>query len=181
MPFDFNDADQREAAMAEKWAECCEENTSLRQKLAAFQSAVEHVTEDGKTRRSFVAMPEGWAMIHKDRLHDLEVAEERLAAMLIICKAKNKAIKVLLIETGASMTYSLSDSIVQRAAREAFELEADDTTLRMWLGEQIEIKDDAIKAALEHMNVPGWIEFETNQDASNFHAAANKLAKALGH
>jgi uncharacterized protein YpuA (DUF1002 family) len=50
------------------------------QQLAAFQSAAEHVTENGCTRRSFVAMPEGWAMIHKDRLHELEVAEEKLAA-----------------------------------------------------------------------------------------------------
>lgn len=51
----------------------------LRQQLAAFQSAVEHVTEDGCTRRSF-STSEGWAMVHKDRLHDLEVAEEQLAA-----------------------------------------------------------------------------------------------------
>ena len=52
----------------------------LEQQLAAFHSAVEHVTEDGCTRRSFVAMPEGWAMVHKDRLHALELAEEQLAA-----------------------------------------------------------------------------------------------------
>ena len=52
----------------------------LQTQLAAFHSAVEHVTEDGCTRRSFVAMPEGWAMVHKDRLHALELAEEQLAA-----------------------------------------------------------------------------------------------------
>ena len=52
----------------------------LEQQLATFHSAVEHVTEDGCTRRSFVAMPEGWAMVHKDRLHALELAEEQLAA-----------------------------------------------------------------------------------------------------
>ena len=56
------------------------EIAELRQQLAAFHSAVEHVTEDGCTRRSFVAMPEGWAMVHKDRLHDLELAEEQLSA-----------------------------------------------------------------------------------------------------
>ena len=56
-----------------------EREIDLRQQLAAFHSAVEHVTEDGCLRRSFVAMPEGWAMVHKDRLHDLELAEEQLA------------------------------------------------------------------------------------------------------
>ena len=60
--------------------ELLEEIDELRQQLAAFHSAVEHVTEDGCTRRSFVAMPEGWAMVHKDRLHALELAEEQLAA-----------------------------------------------------------------------------------------------------
>jgi hypothetical protein len=55
------------------------ENAAMRKQLAAFQSAAEHVTEDGCTRRSFVAS-EGWAMIHKDRLAELENAEERLAA-----------------------------------------------------------------------------------------------------
>ena len=57
-----------------------DEVVNLRQQLATFHSAVEHVTEDGCTRRSFVAMPEGWAMVHKDRLHALELAEEQLAA-----------------------------------------------------------------------------------------------------
>ncbi len=57
-----------------------EREIALREQLAAFHSAVEHVTEDGCIRRSFVAMPEGWAMVHKDRLHDLELAEEQLAA-----------------------------------------------------------------------------------------------------
>ena len=57
-----------------------DEVVNLRQQLAAFRSAAEHVTEDGCTRRSFVAMPEGWAMVHKDRLHALELAEEQLAA-----------------------------------------------------------------------------------------------------
>jgi len=39
MIYNFNDADQREAAMAAKWAECCEENTSLRQQLSAALAA----------------------------------------------------------------------------------------------------------------------------------------------
>jgi len=56
------------------------EIVELRDQLNTFHSAVEHVTEDGCTRRSFVAMPEGWAMVHKDRLHALELAEEQLAA-----------------------------------------------------------------------------------------------------
>ena len=55
------------------------EIAELRKQLAAFRSAAEHVTEDGCTRRSVVAMPEWWAMVHKDRLHDLELAEEQLA------------------------------------------------------------------------------------------------------
>ncbi|NMD19129.1 MAG: hypothetical protein GYA76_02445 [Verrucomicrobia bacterium] len=67
-------------AVADGVESCKEEIESLRQQLAAFHSAVEHVTEDGCLRRSFVAMPEGWAMVHKDRLHDLELAEEQLAA-----------------------------------------------------------------------------------------------------
>lgn len=37
MSYNFSDSDQREAAMAAKWAECCEENTSLRQQLADSQ------------------------------------------------------------------------------------------------------------------------------------------------
>ena len=65
----------RKAAQADK-----QHIITLEQQLATFHSAVEHVTEDGCTRRSFVAMPEGWAMVHKDRLHDLELAEEQLSA-----------------------------------------------------------------------------------------------------
>ena len=62
------------------WRRASKDRDELRQQLAMFKSAVEHVTEDGCTRRSFVAMPEGWAMVHKDRLNDLELAEEQLAA-----------------------------------------------------------------------------------------------------
>lgn len=57
------------------------ENKELRAELAAFQCAVEHVTENGNTKRSFSAS-EGWAMVHKDRLTDLEIAEERLNNLL---------------------------------------------------------------------------------------------------
>ena len=70
----------REAISANPEESTLDEVVKLRQQLAAFHSAVEHVTEDGCTRRSFVAMPEGWAMVHKDRLHALELAEEQLAA-----------------------------------------------------------------------------------------------------
>ena len=65
----------RKAAQADK-----QHIITLEQQLVTFHSAVEHVTEDGCTRRSVVAMPEGWAMVHKDRLHDLELAEEQLSA-----------------------------------------------------------------------------------------------------
>ena len=71
--------------------ELLEEIDELRQQLAAFHSAVEHVTEDGCTRRSFVAMPEGWAMVHKDRLHALELAEEQLAATEPITNRRRNA------------------------------------------------------------------------------------------
>lgn len=61
--------------------EAAETIESLRQQLAMFNSAVEHVTENGKTKRSFSAS-EGWAMVHKDRLIDLECAEEQLSVMI---------------------------------------------------------------------------------------------------
>lgn len=57
--------------------EAANEIERLGAELASFKSAVAHVTEDGKTRRSFSAS-EGWAMVHRDRLLDLEVAEEEL-------------------------------------------------------------------------------------------------------
>lgn len=56
------------------------ELTKLRAELAAFKSAVDHVTADGKTTRSFSAS-EGWSMVHCDRLTDLHVAEERLSEL----------------------------------------------------------------------------------------------------
>jgi hypothetical protein len=46
--------------------------------LQEFRVAVEHVTENGKTKRS-MSSSDGWAVVHKDRLRDLEIAEERLA------------------------------------------------------------------------------------------------------
>jgi methylthioribose-1-phosphate isomerase len=42
---------------------------------ATFEAAVAHVTEDGKTKRS-VSSSDGWAMVHKDRLTELEILEE---------------------------------------------------------------------------------------------------------
>lgn len=48
--------------------------------LAEFRCAVEHVTEDGKTTRSFSSSA-GWAMVHKERLMDLETAEESLGRL----------------------------------------------------------------------------------------------------
>ncbi len=46
MSYNFSDSDQREAAMAAKWAECCEENTVLRQQLATAQAALQAVSDD---------------------------------------------------------------------------------------------------------------------------------------
>ena len=46
--------------------------------LQEFRVAVEHVTENGKTTRS-MSSSDGWAVVHKDRLCDLLIAEERLA------------------------------------------------------------------------------------------------------
>ena len=53
---------------------------STNAELNTFRQAAAHVTEDGKTRRSFTTS-EGWAMVHADRLLDLEIAEERCAAV----------------------------------------------------------------------------------------------------
>ena len=65
--------------LCQQLADMTAERDELREQLAAFHSAVEHVTENGCTRRSVVAMPEGWATVHKDRLHGLELAEEQLS------------------------------------------------------------------------------------------------------
>lgn len=66
----------------------------LLNELAVFNSAVEHVTEEGKTKRSF-SVSEGWAMVHKERLIDLECAEEQLSAS----QAREQSLKsALLIE-----------------------------------------------------------------------------------
>ncbi len=65
--------------LCQQLADMTAERDELREQLDMFKSAVEHVTEDGCTRRAVVAMPEGWAMVHKDRLHDLTVAEEQLS------------------------------------------------------------------------------------------------------
>jgi len=51
----------------------------LEANLNTFTNAVDHVTADGVTRRAF-STSEGWAMIHKDRLHELECIEERSQA-----------------------------------------------------------------------------------------------------
>jgi len=43
MSYNFSDADQREAAMAAKWAECCEELDSLHKKLSAAQAKIDEL------------------------------------------------------------------------------------------------------------------------------------------
>ena len=63
--------------------------------LNDFHMAVEHVTENGNTKRSF-STSEGWAMVHKDRLTDLEIAEERIAAQAAaLAKARDALIAAL--------------------------------------------------------------------------------------
>lgn len=49
MTYNFNDADQREAAMAAKRAECCEEIEELRQQLSEYVDCVRwrDVSTDG--------------------------------------------------------------------------------------------------------------------------------------
>lgn len=49
----------------------------LEKRLATFEEAVAHVTEDATASRSFTSS-EGWSMVHTQRLHDLEIIEERL-------------------------------------------------------------------------------------------------------
>jgi len=58
--------------------ELCGMVADLRAELAQFQNAVEHVTENGKTTRS-VSHSDKWAIVHSERLSDLECAEEKLA------------------------------------------------------------------------------------------------------
>jgi len=52
---------------------------AMRQQLNRFLSAVEHVTADGNTHHT-VSTSEGWAMVHRERLRDLELNEEELTA-----------------------------------------------------------------------------------------------------
>lgn len=87
------------------------ENEELRQQLDTFNSAVEHVTENGKTKRSF-SSSEGWAMVHKDRLLDLECAEEQLAAS----QAREAQLREAL-ESVAKALIELKDSFAERGAR----------------------------------------------------------------
>lgn len=49
---------------------------SLEVELNTFRQAVQHVTEMGKTRRSF-STNGGWAMIHAERLTELEIFQEK--------------------------------------------------------------------------------------------------------
>ena len=51
-----------------------QERDALLAQLADHHAAVQHVTEDGKTTRSYTG--DGWAMIHAERLRELEAAEE---------------------------------------------------------------------------------------------------------
>lgn len=67
-------------AVLEEMNNLTAERDALKLTLNTFQQAVEHVTEKGNTRRAF-STREGWAMIHKDRLLDLEIIEERCDAL----------------------------------------------------------------------------------------------------
>lgn len=91
-----------------------DEITKLRAELATFKAAVEHVTENGKTRRSFSTGE--WAMVHSERLTDLEIAEESAefnyeqyqdAAMLLCDEAeKCEALQKELIEVRTCLKWS---------------------------------------------------------------------------
>lgn len=62
--------------------------------LGHFSHAIEHVTENGKTRRS-VSDSRGWAVLHIGRLTDLEIAEERLDAAEAECARLRERVEVL--------------------------------------------------------------------------------------
>lgn len=65
--------------------------SALEAELNCFHQAVSHVTENGKTTRSF-STGEWWAMVHKDRLSDLEIAEEQL----VVSNAKGSNLETAL-------------------------------------------------------------------------------------
>lgn len=72
------------------------ENEALKQERDAFKAqlsqylyAVQHVTEEGNTTRSY-STSNGWAMVHEDRLADLEVAEEQRDKLLKVREAAHR-------------------------------------------------------------------------------------------
>lgn len=52
----------------------------LKVELNLYRNARDHVTGRGKTKRTF-STGEGWAMVHKDYLLDLECAAEQLSQL----------------------------------------------------------------------------------------------------
>jgi hypothetical protein len=61
---------------------CLENKIGLMEiELHSFRTSIEHITVDGCTTRSFIDSKGWWAMIHKDRLHQLECFEERLRGL----------------------------------------------------------------------------------------------------
>ncbi len=59
-----------------KITELTRQRDELLAELSSFKTAIEHVTADGKTRRSY-SSSDGWSMVHRERLVDLELLEEK--------------------------------------------------------------------------------------------------------
>ncbi len=126
-----------------------DEIESLRKQLAALQSAVEHVTENGKTKRSFSAS-EGWAMVHKERLLDLEVAEEQLAE----CQAREAKLREAyrsVRNSAAALTNYCEDSASSRRSEK--ELEKGETIYRA-----ITPDDTALKETIKRVKREALLE-----------------------
>jgi chromosome segregation ATPase len=70
---------ERITALEAKLANLRKQREELLAELASFKVAVAHVTEDGKGSRSF-SSSEGWAMVHREYLADLEQQREELLA-----------------------------------------------------------------------------------------------------
>lgn len=94
------------------------EINALYVELNTFKNAVDHVTADGKTSRAFSAS-EGWAMVHKDRLLDLECAEETNKRL----QRENEELRNTLAK--AEFIHGAQEATITALKRENEELRAD--------------------------------------------------------
>ncbi len=74
------------AGLLARFDEIVAERDAFKSQLSQFLYAVQHVTEDGNTTSSY-STSAGWAMVHADRLIDLEVAEEQRNKLLKVREA----------------------------------------------------------------------------------------------